>query len=547
MPYRILFLTNNPHRSDQIRKILKENALDFELQVLSTKQELSSSIRNLKISVILTDTEIGEMSGNDVVTVIQEHRPDVPVVVLGKEETINEAKQYLRSGITDYLFSDDLWKLPFILQKIHSLQFRNYPETLHESRTITTLIRTIQNLSKARKLQDVIDNIKHSARLLVNSDGATFVLRDGDESYYADEDAIAPLWKGKRFSMRECIGGWAMLNREQVIIEDVYKDSRIPYEAYMPTFIKSLVMTPVRKDDPIAAIGVYWATHHKATSDEVTLLQTLAETTSVALENVQLLSDLENRVEQKTKDLHYANKELEAFSFSLSHDLRAPLRAVDIFSRMLTSRFSDTLPPKGVHYLNTITTEAGRMEQMIEDMLKLFKLSSAEIRFGIVNLSEITEFILKEFREQSVGRKIDLNIQPDIIVYGDRGLLTAAMQNLLSNAWKFSFDKDITRIHVGSFVNEQNMLTVFIKDNGAGFDSSFAQNLFEPFRRLHTEQEFPGTGVGLAIVKRIIEKHGGKIWAESIIHEGSVFSFTLHRPKPDLQTLDQKPDKPIAL
>src|SRR5687767_5557573 len=154
------------------------------------------------------------------------------------------------------------------------------------------LVGIVQDLSMARSVADVQAVVRTAARALTRADGATFVLRDGEYCYYADEDAIAPLWKGKRFPLSACISGWAMLNRQHTVIEDIYADPRIPHDAYRPTFVQSLAMMPIRQRAPLGSIGVYWATRHRASDAELQLLQALADSTSIALENVALLRDL---------------------------------------------------------------------------------------------------------------------------------------------------------------------------------------------------------------------------------------------------------------
>lgn len=172
------------------------------------------------------------------------------------------------------------------------------------------LIAVVQKLSLARNLETIMAIVRIAARELTRADGASFVLRDKDQCFYADEDAIAPLWKGQRFPMKICISGWTMENRQPVVIEDIYGDGRIPFAAYQPTFVKSLVMVPIRTLDPIGAIGVYWAQQHQPTAQEVDLLQALADTTSVALENVQVYNELEQRVQDRTLELEFANAQL---------------------------------------------------------------------------------------------------------------------------------------------------------------------------------------------------------------------------------------------
>jgi serine phosphatase RsbU (regulator of sigma subunit) len=178
------------------------------------------------------------------------------------------------------------------------------------ARGMPRLVRAVQELSLARSLPEVQRIVRTAAREITGCDGASFVLRDDDKCYYADEDAIAPLWKGSRFPLGVCISGWAMLNRDSAVIPDIYRDARIPHEAYRPTFVKSLVMVPIRKLDPIGAIGNYWAYERQPSGKEVFLLQALADATSIAMENVQVYSELEDRVRDRTAALERANEEI---------------------------------------------------------------------------------------------------------------------------------------------------------------------------------------------------------------------------------------------
>lgn len=178
------------------------------------------------------------------------------------------------------------------------------------------LVHAVQELSMARSLSEVQRVVRAAARALTGCDGATFVLRDDGQCYYADEDAIAPLWKGSRFPMDVCISGWAMLNKDSAVIPDIYRDPRVPHEAYRPTFVKSLVMVPIRTLDPIGAIGNYWADLHQPSEREVKLLRALADSTSIAMENVQVYTELEERVRDRTAELETAKQEIHQLSIS---------------------------------------------------------------------------------------------------------------------------------------------------------------------------------------------------------------------------------------
>lgn len=181
------------------------------------------------------------------------------------------------------------------------------------------LVSVIQDLSMAETSEQVRDIVRHAARDLVDADGATFVLRDNGHCYYVDEDAISPLWKGSRFPMEMCISGWAMIHRESVVIPNVFRDDRIPHDVYRKTFVTGMAMVPIRLADPVGAIGVYWANERTASSEEMQLLQALADTTAVALEAIETLADLERRVSERTRALDEANARL--LELSLTDDL----------------------------------------------------------------------------------------------------------------------------------------------------------------------------------------------------------------------------------
>jgi signal transduction histidine kinase len=388
------------------------------------------------------------------------------------------------------------------------------------------LVTAVQELSLVRTLPAIQQIVKRAARELVGADGATFVLRDGDKCYYADEDAISPLWKGQRFPLRTCISGWAMLNARPAVIPDIYVDPRIPIDAYRPTFVKSLVMTPIRVKAPIGAIGVYWAHHRQATEREIELLQGLANTTSVAMENVQVYTELEQRVAQRTQQLEALNRELEAFSYSVSHDLRAPLRAINGFTELLARELGDGVTDRARHYLDTILRSGAKMCDLIEDLLKLSRVARQELRLVEVDLAFMARQIAARLRTEEPERKVEIAIPDHLRLQGDAGLMAIVMENLLSNAWKYTGKTEHARIELGSARDPDGTPYYFVADNGAGFDSTKAPNLFVPFQRMHTASEFPGNGVGLATVQRIVHRHGGHIWAESQVGHGARFAFT---------------------
>jgi hypothetical protein len=392
-------------------------------------------------------------------------------------------------------------------------------------RAMERLVTVIQDLSLARDLETITTIVRGAARELTGADGATFVLREGEFCHYVDEDAIAPLWKGSRFPIDACVSGWSMKTREPAIIEDIYADARVPATAYRPTFVKSMVMVPIREAAPIGAIGNYWAVTHRANEGEVRILQALANSTSIAMENVQLYTELERRVRERTEQLEQANHELESFTWSASHDLRAPLRAITGFQRILKDEHAQQLDTAGLRYLERIAGAAERMSILIDDLLALARMARAEMRPARVDFSGLLRTVADELATTHPEHVFDVRIQDDVNVVGDVRLLRYALENLLGNAWKFTRGSAAV---VEFRASEQDGETVYsVRDNGVGFDAAHANEVFEPFRRLHSADAFPGTGIGLATVQRIIRRHGGRIWADAAPGHGATFSFTL--------------------
>ena len=268
-------------------------------------------------------------------------------------------------------------------------------------------------------------------------------------------------------------------------------------------------------------------------TQDLDLAKEIAGRATVAIENGRLFSEaqelnreLEERVARRTAELEIINKELESFSYSVSHDLRAPLRSIDGFSNLLLKKYGDSFDEQGQDYFRRVMQATRQMGQLIDDMLKLARLTRVEMNFEITNLSEIANAIAEELISSQPKRHAQIVIQPDMIANVDRNLIRAALHNLFENAWKYTRNQEVTEIVFGMTVKEGNN-EYFIRDNGVGFDMKYVDKLFGAFQRLHSTAEFEGTGIGLATVQRIIHRHKGIIWAEGEKNVGASFFFTL--------------------
>jgi len=237
-------------------------------------------------------------------------------------------------------------------------------------------------------------------------------------------------------------------------------------------------------------------------------------------------NELEMRVKERTAQLADANRELEAFSYSVSHDLRAPLRGIEGFSLSLQTNYSGKMDETGKEYIRRIRNGCARMTSLIDDLLKLSRLTRGELRRETVDLSALAFSIAEERRESSPGRTVEVVVAPGMFAQGDPTLLRAALDNLIGNAWKFTRDSEIPRIEIGISPGSE-IPVYFVRDNGAGFDMDYSEKLFGAFQRLHSAAEFEGSGIGLATVKRIVHRHGGAVWAEGEVGRGATFYFSL--------------------
>jgi signal transduction histidine kinase len=236
--------------------------------------------------------------------------------------------------------------------------------------------------------------------------------------------------------------------------------------------------------------------------------------------------ELEQRVQQRTAELIAANKDLEAFSYSVSHDLRAPLRSIDGFSNILLEDYSEVLDEAGRDHLSRVRLATQHMSVLIDDLLKLAKVTRATMVRRQLDLSALARSIAEETQHADPHRQVEFVIADGLVAEGDSGLIRVVMENLLGNAWKYTSAHAKGRIEFGAY-QQNGRRAFFVRDDGAGFDSAYASRLFGAFQRLHTTAQFPGTGIGLATVHRIIQRHGGEIWAEGAVEKGATFYFSL--------------------
>lgn len=375
---------------------------------------------------------------------------------------------------------------------------------------MAALVHVVQELSLARTIDQVQAIVRKAARALTGADGATFVLRDGDMCFYADEEAIAPLWKGSRFPMNSCISGWAMLNRRPAVIEDIYADDRVPHDAYRPTFVKSLAMVPIRTLDPLGAIGNYWASRHLPTPAEVELLTALADVTAVAIENVRILSDMDERVTARTAELEEANDALREFVAVAAHDIRGPLTAIRFASELLQRDDVDR-----EQLVDIISRQSVHLDRLVSDLMTLSLCDSGHLEI------KPQEVVVREILDQAVEEvtaDVEVDAPEGLVALVDRTHLQRIAANFLRNAERHGRPPFSVRATA-----TDDTVEIRVIDSGPGVPADIEDKLFERFTRSAASAGKEGAGLGLSISAALARANGGAAFYERAPTGGACF------------------------
>jgi len=396
---------------------------------------------------------------------------------------------------------------------------------------VKSLVQAVQHLSLARNIETVMHIVRRTAREISGADGATFVLRDNEMCYYADEDAISPLWKGQRFPLHSCVSGWAMLHRESVVIENIYADDRIPIDAYRPTFVKSLVMVPIRSIDPIGAIGTYWAHRHVPAEEDVIMLQSLADITAVTMENIKVYNELEERVKERTRELICSlNREKEMsvrrrqFFSMASHELKTPLTSILTSASILEDYNEGQYAEQRAKHINRINTSSQQLIGIVNDFLASDKIEEGktEMVFELCDVKQFATAVTEQMESSlKIGQSIRFTHRGDTQIVLVKNILHNILLNLLSNASKYSFEQQPIDLFIEIVDNE---ITIQVRDYGIGIPSQDQPYIFSSFYRANNTTGIEGTGLGLHIVKRYMELLNGCIQFSSRNNEGTTFT-----------------------
>jgi PAS domain S-box-containing protein len=438
----------------------------------------------------------------------------------------------------------------------------SFADITDRKNTETELVRTTEKLERLNRLYLVLSQVNAATvrvknrmeffqdicRILVESKGFNLawigLIESGELTpivHFGHEDGYMKVLKQSEFLSLDGPSSLLLKTGEPQICQDIASDPRMaPWrEEALKRGYRSSACYPIHLEgERIGIINTYADETDFFSDDILNLLDEIYESVSFAIQYLEhdgqrqvaeeelkkLNANLESEVSKRTRELEYINAELESFSYSVSHDLRAPLRHIDGFCNLLHKKYHDQLDEAGKDYLDRILAANKRMGELIEDLLELSKVGRSKIQKEKIDLSRITREVISGL--DSNGRSVDWVIMQEVRIHADSRLMKIVMENLIRNAWKYSQSKEHAIIEFGSFEKEgQNIM--YVRDNGVGFDMKYAKKLFSPFQRLHSQEEFEGTGVGLATVQRIIHRHGGRIWGEGIVDRGATFYLSL--------------------
>lgn len=385
----------------------------------------------------------------------------------------------------------------------------------------TRLVDAIQQLSFCHDVETLMQALKGAVADLVGADGVTVVLREGDLCYYADEQAVSPLWKGQRFPMERCISGWCMLNRRQVAIADIYADDRIPHDAYRPTFVRSLAMTPIRRRDPIGAIGAYWSDHHRARAGELATLQALADSAATAFANVELVNSL-----------HVANRRKDEFLSMLAHELRSPMAPMR--NALEIMRIVDD-PDRQSKARDLLERQFRHLIRIVDDLLDVARVTSGkmELHRARLDLAQVLAGCCEDRRSilKRAGLALAVEVpQLPVWVDGDESRLLQVFTNVLDNARKFTPSGGEVSVQLRETSDDR--ATIVFSDTGVGVSPEVLPQIFETFVQgaQGADRSVGGLGLGLSLARRVVELHDGSIEAASDGY-GRGTKITIHMPR----------------
>jgi len=501
-PLRVLIVEDSKGDAELLRRTLRAGDFELTYQVVNNSMAMRTALEGQEWDVITSDHSMPQLSGPEALKLALELRPNVPFIIVSGEIDLNLAVSLIKGGAADYVHKDELVRLVPVIERVL--------DEVKDRREQELSVRALQ-VSEARYRR--LFETAQDGILIVNAETGQI------------DDVNPFLLHLVGYSREEYLG-------KKLWEVGVFKDSEASKTAFAELESKGYIRfenIPLRTKsggcvDVEFVSNVYLVENRRVIQCNVRDITERREA-EVAIANLN--ADLEQRVHKRTMQVEILNKELEAFNYSVSHDLRAPLRRISGLVTALEEDCAGMLDSAGKGLIREIQASTLHMTGLIEALLKLASFSTGELRTNSTDLTAMAHRIAAELKESDPGRVVEFVVGEDITAAGDADLLCVVLQNLFANAWKFTSGRDAARVEFGVALQTDGRTAYFVRDNGAGFNMKYADRLFSAFQRLHSEREFPGTGIGLASVQRIIHRHGGRIWAESSVGQGSTFYFIL--------------------
>jgi PAS domain S-box-containing protein len=518
-PLRILIVEDSKNDAFLLERELHRGGFTVTSRRVDTAAEMRAALEQESWDIITSDHVMPTFSAPAALALAKELCPEIPFIIVSGEIDLKLATSLMKAGAHDYIQKRELpLVVPSIERELEEVEVRRQHQLAEEARRISE-----------EKFFKAFHNSPDAINLSRLSDGVYLEVNEGFEQLTGLKASEVI---GK--STFE-INAWTYPEDRERLAAKLLKDGQIDNEYIMSSLSKDGIPKPALVSARLITVNgetcvlAFTRDISASVRAEEEIRRQNRELQKASRLIQQYTEELEARVDERTIQLSATNQELEAFIYTVAHDLRAPLRAIDGFSRIMQDEQKERLDADGQELLDHIIENTQRMQQMLDALLALSGLTQGSLNRETVDLSAMAQTIIEDLEQRNPTRHVTWQIEDRLTAWADRLLLFTVLENLLDNAWKFTAQTDKAMIELGSQSNnEQPQKTVYyVRDNGIGFDMQQAEQLFRVFYRLNPSEQFPGSGVGLASAKRILHRHGGHIWAESEPGEGSTFYFTL--------------------
>jgi PAS domain S-box-containing protein len=502
-PLRLLIVEDSKDDANLLLHTVRSGGYEPVYEVVDTSPAMRAALESQDWDLITSDHVMPHFNAPAAQALAKELRPNLPLIIVSGEIDLNLVVSLIKAGAHDYIQKAELARLVPVIDRV-----------LRD----TELHHAQQRMEKALQASET-----RYRRLFETAQDGILIL-DAGTALIVDVNPFLVTMLG--YSREQCLGKklWEI---------GAFKDT----EACESGFLQLQSEGYIRYEDlPLEtsdgrSIQVEFVSNVYLVDDQRVIQCNIRDITERvrAEAKIRVLNvELEQRVHERTTELEALNQELGTFNYSVSHDLRAPLRRIRGFVEALEEDYADKLDAEALRLIQVIRASAEHMDTLIDALLRLARLSRDHLKPQPMNLSMLVHSIGAELQQSDPTRQVEFVVAEDIMANGDPALLRVLLENLLSNAWKFTGQQATGRIEFGSMPQGEKTVANFVSDNGAGFDMKYADKLFGPFQRFHNQDEFPGTGIGLASVQRIVHRHGGRIWAQSTVGQGTTFYFTLN-------------------